>query len=130
MPAVNTPQLIYLGFIISKEGISTDPEKIQVIDLFPQLCKRLGRLWCSVHSIADFGWVAKIAAPLHALMGGQSKVAIIQCWGTAEAETFKLLKTKLTQAPILKSPAYGTKFVVETDASFEGRVRSCVIPGA
>lgn len=51
----------------------------------------------------------EIAAPLHALMSGESKAYVTKYWGKAEAKAFALLM----------SANHTKQFFVETDASFE-----------
>ncbi len=65
---------------------------------------------------------AKVAAPLHALMSGDSKADVSKYWGERETEAraFAQLKENMTHAPVLKNADYEKQFVVETDASFEG----------
>ncbi|XP_063850972.1 uncharacterized protein LOC135094643 [Scylla paramamosain] len=117
------PQVRYLGFIISKEGINTDPEKIRAVQEWPvpRTVREVRAFvaFCSFYRrfVKNF---AKVAAPLHALMSGDSKAAVSDYWGKDEARAFALLKEKLSQAPVLKSADYSKQFVVETDASFEG----------
>ncbi|XP_063841035.1 uncharacterized protein LOC135089423 [Scylla paramamosain] len=117
------PQVRYLGFIISKEGINTDPEKIRAVQEWPvpRTVREVRAFvaFCSFYRrfVKNF---AKVAAPLHALMSGDSKAAVSDYWGKEEARAFALLKEKLSQAPVLKSADYSKQFVVETDASFEG----------
>ena len=116
-------QVKYLGYIISKEGVSTDPEKIEAVQEWPtpQTVREVRAFvaFCSFYRRFIEGF-AKVAAPLHALMGGDSKADVSKYWGEAEAQAFAQLKEKLTQAPVLKNADYGKQFVVETDASFEG----------
>ena len=117
------PQVRYLGFIISKEGINTDPEKIRAVQEWPvpRTVREVRAFvaFCSFYRrfVKNF---AKVAAPLHALMSGDSKAAVSDYWGKDEDRAFALLKEKLSQAPVLKSADYSKQFVVETDASFEG----------
>ncbi|XP_063845408.1 uncharacterized protein LOC135091586 [Scylla paramamosain] len=117
------PQVRYLGFIISKGGINTDPEKIRAVQEWPvpRTVREVRAFvaFCSFYRrfVKKF---AKVAAPLHALMSGDSKAAVSDYWGKDEARAFALLKEKLSQAPVLKSADYSKQFVVETDASFEG----------
>lgn len=117
------PQVKYLGFVLSKEGISTDPEKISAVKEWPvpRTVKdvRAFVAFCSFYRRFIEGF-AKVAAPLHALMGGESKTDVTKYWGKKETHAFEELKKKLTCAPVLKNADYDQPFVVETDASFDG----------
>jgi hypothetical protein len=110
------PKVSYLGHVISGEGISTDPKKVQAISTWPspisitQLRSFLGL--CSYYRrfILSF---ADVARPLHKLLeAGQSFD-----W-TSEAEaTFQQLKRMLSEAPILGYPKADAPFIIDTDAS-------------
>ena len=117
------PQVKYLGFVVSKEGISTDPEKIRAVREWPipHTVKDIRAFvaFCSFYRRFIEGF-AKVAAPLHALMGGESKADVTKYWGKEEARAFEELKEKLTCAPVLKNADYDRPFVVETDASLDG----------
>ena len=117
------PEVKYLGFIVSKEGISTDPEKIKAVKEWPTPCTvkdvRAFVAFCSFYRRFVEGF-AKLASPLHGLMSGDSTADVTKYWGKAEAQAFEKLKEKLTCAPVLKNADYDRPFVVETDASFDG----------
>ena len=117
------PEVRYLGFIVSQEGIKSDPEKIKAVQEWPRP-KTVRELrgfvaFCGFYRrfIENF---AKTAAPLHALMGGKSTADITKYWGAEEERAFAELKNKFSQPPVLKSADYSKPFVVETDASMEG----------
>ena len=59
---------------------------------------------------------SKIAGPLRSLTRKD-----VQFVWTAECEhSFRVLKEKLTSAPVLSYPSFEKPFVLETDASIEG----------
>ncbi len=94
-------QVKYLGYIMSKEGVSTDPEKIKAVQEWSTSHTvrevRAFVAFCSFYRRFIEGF-AKVAAPLHALMSGDSKADVSKYWGEREARAFAQLKEKLTRA--------------------------------
>ena len=117
------PEVRYLGFIVSQEGIKSDPEKLKAVQEWPRprTVKELRGFvaFCGFYRrfIENF---AKTAAPLHALMGGKSTAELTEYWGQEEERAFIELKKKFSQPPVLKSADYSKPFVVETDACMDG----------
>ena len=114
-------QVIYLGHVISSDGKSPDPSKIQRVQDYPiptdakKERQFLGLVSYYHRFIPGF---AKIANPLHAL----TKKGEVFQWSIKCQEAFDLLKQKLISAPVLSYPQIGPeeKFIVETDASSLG----------
>ena len=112
-------KVLYLGHIVSADGIATNPEKIESVKHFPipvnvkQVRNFLG--FCSYYRrfIRDF---AKLADPLHRLMEKQRPLN----WTEDCTQSFQSLKTFLTTAPILAYPRDSGKFILDTDASNTG----------
>ena len=111
-----SPQVSYLGFIISFEGILVDPEKVKDIVIWPQPS--------NVSEIRGFlgitGWYrifvkdyALIATPLTELL----KKGIRIEWKPEHESSFSELKGYLVSTPILKLPDFTKEFEVVTDAS-------------
>ena len=123
-------QVKYLGHVISKRGIETDPDKISVVENWPQpIDKTQVRSFiglCSYYRkfIPKF---ADIARPLHKLTEKNVKFQ----WTDECQRSFELLKQKLVSAPILASPDFNEPFILDTDASNDaiGAVLSQVIDG-
>jgi hypothetical protein len=109
----------FLGYVVSADGISTDPRKIEAVQQWTQP-NRLRHVrsflgLCSYYRrfVPDF---STIAAPLHALT--QKGRAFV--W-TAECQTaFDELKRRLTESPVLALPRDGCRYIVDTDASDHG----------
>jgi len=110
-----------LGHILSQEGISTDPRKIEAIKLWPQLK--------TVHDVRSFLGLTNyyrrfvphfstIAAPLSRLPSGKASVAIN--WGEAEQKAFDELKLRLCSTPILIAPHPDALLILHTDSSGVG----------
>ena len=105
----------YLGHVVSKNGISPDPDKVNAVMSWPiptsptELKSFLGL--CSYYRrfIPHF---SNIAHPLH-----QCATTMPFCWTTESENVFQILKMSLTQAPILTYPDPGGMFILYTDAS-------------
>ena len=106
----------YLGHIICKEGIATDPEKVEVVQSWPRPSSvSEGRTFlglCSYYRrfIPRF---VHIARPLHQLM---EKGVTFQ-WTPETEEAFQSLKQALVKAPVLGYPQSDGKYWLDTDAS-------------
>ena len=119
-------KLTYLGHIVSDQGISVDPDKVEKVRLWPlpqtleELASFLGLASYYRRFIPGF---SSIASTLHALKSGHvyGKGASTKFQWTPEAEeAFLKLKVALTEAPVLVYPQYDKTFFVEVDASFQG----------
>lgn len=112
-------QLSYLGHIISVVGVSTDPEKIQVVHQWPvpvsvkDVRSFLGLAGYYRKFVRHFGIISKPLTEL--LRKGQPFI-----WTQHHQEAFDTLKQSLISAPVLVMPDFQKMFVVETDASDRG----------
>ena len=118
----------YLGHIISEEGIETDPEKIDVIQKWPEpetvqdLRRVLGFFGYYRRFVKGYSVLAK---PLHDLLKGHentsrsNKKAVITLTDEAR-KAFLSLKQMLSQPPILGYADYSLPFELHTDASLDG----------
>ena len=111
-------QVEYLGHIVSKDGVGTDPKKIDAITAWPTpTCPREVRSFvglCSYYRRFVKGF-ADIARPLHHVASGKGFQWTDDC-----EIAFKTLKEALTSPPILSYPADDGIFILDTDASGEG----------
>ena len=109
-------QVEFLGHIISKDGIMTDPKKTECIKNWPEprnvkeIRSFLGL--CSYYRKFIFEF-SEIAKPLHTLT---EKNKTFQ-WTDKCQEAFSKLKEKLTSAPILAHPDFSKPFILDCDAS-------------
>ena len=120
----------YLGHIVSRHGVATDPEKTNKVSKWPtpttisEVQKFLGLASYYRRFVKSY---ATIASPLHRLTerGRQFN------WTSECATAFASLKQKLTNAPILAFPDFTQPFLLDTDASHFGigAVLSQVIAG-
>ena len=105
--------------MVSREGISTDPAKVDKVAGWPvPTCTRevqqfLGFASYYQRFIRDFSQLAK---PLHRLTERNCQFN----WTPECQSAFERLKVKLTTAPVLAYPDYGRPFILDTDASDVG----------
>lgn len=115
----NKPELKFLGHIIGREGLKVDPEKIKVVEQWPQpqnvqkLRQFLGLANYFRRFIKDY---SRIATPLTRLTG--SKVQ--WDWTLGCQEAFEKIKFALTNAPVLQLPDPSLPYTVWSDASIVG----------
>jgi hypothetical protein len=105
----------HLGYIVSHEGITTDPEKLKAVKEWPtpknkhEISSFLGLLIYYRRFISIFSNIAK---PLTKLIEKQAFQ-----WTPEVEAAFQTLKKALCTAPILVYPQQGEWFVADTDAS-------------
>ena len=113
----------YLGHVISREGVSSDPEKTAKVREFPvpkdptQVRQFLGLASYYRRFVPKF---AAVASPLHNLLKKDSELN----WTEECKETFDVLKERLVTAPILVYP----RFLCRRKVSSRNRCES-VWPG-
>lgn len=113
------PSLEFLGHIVTKDGITPDPKKVEAVKNFPiprditELRSFLGL--CSYYRKFVEGF-AKIATPLHSLLKKGNDYA----WTPAADSAFNTLRNKLITAPILRFPDFEKPFLLYCDASIRG----------
>ena len=109
----------FLGFIVEKGQIKTDPAKVQAVAEWPtptsrkQLQRFLGFANFYRRFIRDY---SKVATPLTRL----TSVKIPFGWSPAAEAAFSKLKFLFSSAPVLIHPDSTAQFVVEVDASDSG----------
>jgi hypothetical protein len=105
----------YLGHVISFNGVSPDPEKIQAILDWPvprSLTAVRGFLGLTGFYRRFVHHYATLAAPLTDLLGSTKFT-----WSPEAELAFTTLKEKMTSTPVLVLPDFSKTFVIETDAS-------------
>ena len=121
-------QINYLGHVVSKEGVSTDPDKITAVTEWPQpttvteVRSFLGFVSYYRRFIPNF---SKVAKPLNKLLQNQEgtpsqkKKFKVYC-GPEQQEAFENLQKLCTESPILAYADFKAPFVLHTDASGDG----------
>ena len=111
-----TNKVIFLGFIVSSEGVSTNPHKVQAIVDWPKP-KNIHEIR-SFHELASFYCIkgfSTIMSPITDCMKqGEFN------WTKATAKALNEVKQKMTKAPVMCLPDFTKPFEVEYDASSLG----------
>ena len=112
-------RVAFLGHVVSAEGISVDPQKIEaIVDWKPptnvtEVRSFLGLAGYYRKFVEGF---SKIATPLTKLTRKEEKFI----WSEACQNSFDELKQRLTTAPVLTLPSGSEGFTVYCDASRQG----------
>ena len=106
----------YLGFIVSREGIKADNEKVEAIRTMeaPRNVREVRRFLGMASYYRNFIYgFGQIAAPLSGLTGKNQRFH----WNSGCQEAFIKLKNLLCEAPVLAHPDFKKPFAIFTDAS-------------
>ena len=109
-------QLRYLGHLVSADGLTVDPRKVEAVRELATPSNRselrsfLGLASYYRKYIAGH---ADIVAPLTAMLGENQLFK----WGKAEQAAFEGVKECLGTAPVLAHPDWDSPFLLQTDAS-------------
>ncbi|KAA0037369.1 pol protein [Cucumis melo var. makuwa] len=112
-------KVTFLGHVVSSEGVSVDPAKIEAVTNWPrpstvsEIRSFLGLAGYYRRFVEDF---SRIANPLTQL----TRKGIPFVWSPACESSFQELKQKLVTAPVLTVPDGSGNFVIYSDASKKG----------
>ena len=112
-------EVIFLGHVVSGEGIKVDPQKVEAVANWPrpttvtEIRSFLGLAGYYRRFVKDF---SRIAAPMTKLTRKQVKFQ----WNDQCEKSFQTLKTCLTTAPVLTLPTESGSFAIYCDASRVG----------
>ncbi|XP_050924947.1 uncharacterized protein LOC108874699 [Lates calcarifer] len=115
----HVPSVSFLGFVVEKGQVRSDPAKIKAVVEWPtptdrkQLQRYLGFANFYRRFIRDY---SRVAAPLTKLTSVKSPFV----WSPAAEAAFTKLKSLFSSAPVLCHPDPSVQFVVEVDASDSG----------
>ena len=112
-------KVAYLGFIVSKDGISLDPAKVEAIVSWPiprnisKVCGFLGLAgWYRVF-VKEYAFITK---PLTQLTRKDEDFT----WSKVRDQAFNLVNEILASEPVLKLPDFEKTFKVIVDACGQG----------
>ena len=116
---LNMSQVLYLGHIVSRDGLSVDPKKVATVQDWP-VPKDLHELRCFLGLTNYFrtfvqGYATRVL-PLTRLQSPKREFL----WDNKCQEAFDGIKHDLTHAPVLKSPDLSQPFELVTDACDAG----------
>ena len=113
------PELRYLGYVVDKQGLHVDPQKVEAMLRIPipKTQKEVRRV------VGTFSWYRRfvpafsnLISPLTSLLRKGLKVV----WNEECDRSFTAIKERLVMAPILRCPDYSLPFELHTDASAVG----------
>ncbi|GJV38683.1 putative reverse transcriptase domain-containing protein [Tanacetum coccineum] len=113
------PEVQFLGHVVNRDGIHVDPIKVESVKNWKtpessiEIRSFLGLAGYYRRFIENF---SKMAKPL-TLLTQKNKTYV---WGDKQDESFRILKEKLCNAPVLALPDGPDDFVVYCDASKQG----------
>src|SRR6266498_1586649 len=116
-------ELKFLGHIISREGIRTDPEKIEkMINIEPpknlkELRSRLGLFSFYHQYIKRFSSITK---PMYELTQIENRKYVLFVWNEKRQKAFDEIKRRMMMTPIVAHPNFEEPFILYMDASDEG----------
>ena len=111
----NMPQVLYLGHVVSRDGLQVDPKKVATVKDWP-VPKDIHELRCFLGLTNYFrsfiqGYSTRVM-PLTRLQSPKNPFV----WDDACQKAFDGVKHDLTHAPVLKSPDLAQPFELVTDA--------------
>ncbi|GMI64252.1 hypothetical protein HRI_000094500 [Hibiscus trionum] len=112
-------EVVFLGHVVSAEGICVDPTKIEAIVDWKQpksVTEIRSFLGLKSYYRRFVDGFSRVATPLTKLLQKGVKFE----WSDARQKSFEKLKEALTNAPVLVQPVSGKEFVIFSDASYIG----------
>ena len=112
-------EVLYLGYVVSRQGVSADPTKIEAVQRFPQSSDMRSLYFFLVlpsyyrRFIQNF---STVASPVYAL----TRKDVEFLWEPVHQDAICHLKQLLINAPVLAFPDFTQDFVLETDVSGVG----------
>ena len=114
--SIARPQVNYLGYVLSQDGITASPDKVKAVRNYPTpINARDVRAFLGLASfyrrlVPDFAELSKHLTVL-------TKKDHDFMWGPEQQEAFEKLKDRLCTTPVLAYPDFSQPFILTTDAS-------------
>ena len=116
---LRTDSITFMGHIVTKDGLKSDPEKVQAIKDFPVPTKvdELRRFLGIVNYMSKFlPNATDVLHPLHNLL----KKDVTWTWSESQSNAFQAVKDMIVNSPMLYLYDPGKELVLENDASEYG----------
>jgi hypothetical protein len=113
---LGTKEILFLGHLVSADGVLIDPERTKAIrDFpFPKDVRSVSWFVGMVNFYHKFiPRLAEVAAPLSALRKKEARFN----WGKQQQEAFDALKLAISSPPVLRMANFSERFILQTDAS-------------
>jgi len=110
------PQVNYLGYVLSQDGITASPDKVKAVRSYPtpanvkDVRAFLGLASFNRRLVPDFAELSK-----HLTVLTRKDHEFI--WGPSQQEAFEKLKDNLCTTPVLAYPDFSQPFILTMDAS-------------
>lgn len=111
--------LAFLGYVVDKFGLHTNPDKVASICEYPrprnttEIKRFIGMASWYRRFIKDF---SELVVPLNNLIKGKNKGNKV-IWSEEAINSFENLKKRLASAPVLANPDFSKMFTIQTDSS-------------
>lgn len=113
-------EMKYLGYVLDKNGLHTDPIKIKAITDYP-IPKNIKQIRSLIGMASWYRrFINNYSTLLSPLSDLTKKTTTKFKWTKSADEAFNSLKQVLTHAPVLCNPDFNSPFIVQTDASDVG----------
>lgn len=116
---LQSDNITFMGYKISKEGLSTDPEKVKAITDYPtpKNLEELRRFFGMVNYLSRYlAHLTEIIHPLHNLL----KKNIPWNWSKSQEQAFQRVKQIIVSSPVLAFYNPDKELTLENDASQYG----------
>jgi hypothetical protein len=109
-------EIKYLGHIVNKQGIRPDPKKVEAVQTWP-IPKNVHDVKSFLGSVNFFRKFIEHYFEITVPLTNLTKKSHPWVWTGRCQDAFELLKQKLTEAPLLRTPDESLPYEVVTDAS-------------